>query len=1005
MRRDLSKWLCTLICAFPLAVSAQQPANLKPDGEYFREGRELFLQRNYAAALPQLKTYLYLCPKSENRMEANYMLVCSACELKDKHRIQKMKGFLEEFPDTPHANRVYALIAEAYYEEGDYDRALAFFNTTQLELLDNDERDQMTYVRARANLAVGNMKDAAVWFNTLVETDSRYQKDCLYYLSYIRYERGQYSQALEGFRTLQNDTSFGAPSCYYIAEISLINGQFEEAEGMARAYLDDYPEDEHVAEMQRILGSAWYHQGMYSEAVTALSDYMQSVENPRRDAEYMLGMSLFNTGVYSQAAENLGKVTAVSDELTQNAYYHMGLSYLQMADKSKARMAFEQASHLDFNRSVKELSAYNYALCLHETDYSAFGESVTALENFLNEFPDSPHASKVSSYLVEVYMSTRSYEAALGSIQRIAHPNHRIMEAKQRILFQMGTERLANADFTGAEQMFSQAIVLGQYNRQTMAEAYYWRGETRYRQNRFGEAQSDFHLFLLQNTEPKNEMVAMARYNLGYIAFQNHQYTQAKDAFIQYVSQTDGRNPQLQADACNRIGDCYFKSRHWKEAEHYYSEAMRMNEASGDYSFYQLAAVSGLQNDYSGKITLLNRLLGKYPKSPYAVTALYEIGRSYVNMENNSKAIASFRQLLSSYPESPLARKAASEIGLLYYQAGNFEQAIASYKYVVDKYPGSDEARMATSDLKSVYVDLNRVDEFAQWVNTIPGNVAFDATEQDSLTYIAAEKIYMKGRTEEAKGSMQRYLASYPNGAFFLNANYYLCEIADKQHNYDDVLNYSGVLMNYPDSPFTQEALVMRAQVLFNQSRTEEAMQTFKQIQNKTVNAERRIWAETYVLRCAYLLSDDIEIIQAATVLLGENRLETELRNEALYDRAKAYVRQHAVNKAQDDWKVLATDTRNVYGAEARYLLAQSYYDAGLLDKAEKEVLSYIECSTPHMYWLARSFVLLSDIYMKTGKDVDARQYLLSLQQNYQADDDIASMIEQRLNRLNQENR
>ena len=73
----------------------------------------------------------------------------------------------------------------------------------------------------------------------------------------------------------------------------------------------------------------------------------------------------------------------------------------------------------------------------------------------------------------------------------------------------------------------------------------------------------------------------------------------------------------------------------------------------------------------------------------------------------------------------------------------------------------------------------------------------------------------------------------------------------------------------------------------------------------------------------------------------------------------------------------------------------------GETGKAEKEVLDYIEVITPHAYWLARSFVLLSDVYMKLGRNLDAKQYLLSLQQNYQADDDIAEMIETRLAKLN----
>ena len=49
-------------------------------------------------------------------------------------------------------------------------------------------------------------------------------------------------------------------------------------------------------------------------------------------------------------------------------------------------MAFEQAAASNANMQIKEQAAYNYALCLHETSFSAFGESVTAFEKFLNNF-------------------------------------------------------------------------------------------------------------------------------------------------------------------------------------------------------------------------------------------------------------------------------------------------------------------------------------------------------------------------------------------------------------------------------------------------------------------------------------------------------------------------------------------------------------------------------------------------------------------------------------------
>ena len=80
--------------------------------------------------------------------------------------------------------------------------------------------------------------------------------------------------------------------------------------------------------------------------------------------------------------------------------------------------------------------------------------------------------------------------------------------------------------------------------------------------------------------------------------------------------------------------------------------------------------------------------------------------------------------------------------------------------------------------------------------------------------------------------------------------------------------------------------------------------------------------------------------------------------------------------------------------------MAQGYFDGGQIAESEAELLDYINVSTPHAYWLARSFVLLSDVYVKMDRKLDARQYLLSLKQNYQAEDDIATMIESRLENL-----
>lgn len=1025
---SFSLLLVLLLGVLPLSSVAQSPTESASVARLYQEGRMLFLQRAYAAALSPLRAYvqqtdanLLTATSLAKRMEAEYMLVCADYELNAGSRlhassdasarkatveslsvVQNLRSYLDTYPDTPHANRLTALLASVHFFNGEYDEAVALYHSARLHLLPDEERNDMTFRMALSYLRVGNLKESAIWLETLRGISTRHAADTDYYLSYIRYTRHRYDEALQGFLPLRNHPVYGTLAPYYIAEIYLRRNDYARAEAMADDYLAAHPQQTYTAQMHRIKGEAAFHAGNHHKAVEAFEQYLHRTDepSPRRDARYHLGLAYYHTGVYSRAAEQLAQVAVTEgDALSQNAYLHRGLALLRLSDKTQARMAFEQAAASDADRGVKEQAAYNYALCLHETSYSAFGESVSVFERFLNDFPDSRHAGQISSYLVEVYMNTRSYEAALASIERIARPGSTILETKQRILFHLGTQAFANTLFEQAISRFDASVALARYNARIHADALYWRAEAYYRLDRLTEAARDFNAYLALERNHSAETYALAHYNLGYIAFRCKNYASAQNLFLRYTSHTDNaRHPEVLADAYNRLGDCALYARRFDEAKAYYARTERMpNVAVGDYACYQLALVAGLQKDYAGKAQLLDRLAARYPASPYLVNALYEKGRSYAQAGDSRRAIAVFEELVKSHPESPLSRKAAVETGLLYYQQDNTERAIAAYRNVVTNYPGSEEARLALRDLKSIYVETDRVNEFAVLASTLPGEIAFDVNEQDSLTYVAAERVYMRGETVAARNSFSRYLQSYPGGAFTLKAHYYLCVIGHTQQDDEAVLAHAGKLLEYPDSPYAQEVLPMRAAIFFNRKLYAESLADYQRLKARASTPERRQLAATGILRCAALMNDDAETIAAATALLGEPKLSPELRSEALYFRAKAYLAQNASAAAVADLKKLAEDTRTLHGAEAQYLLARQLFESGDLNGAEQEVLGFIDRSTPHAYWLARSFVLLADIYTAQGRQQEARQYLLSLQQNYRAEDDIQDMIRQRM--------
>lgn len=1002
MKNKKHVWVAGAMCVLPLMGMAQQTEPLTDSRRLFDDGKELFLRRDYAAAQQTLSRFVQQKPQASLADEAAYMIACTSYELKSPDCIKQLEGYLEQYPDSRYANRVQSLIASAYFFQEKYPEAIACFKGCQFDLLADSERDACTLRMGTAYLKMGNLQEAAVWFSILKEVSSEYHIDAVYHLAYIDYVQKQYDKALQGFRETGESSKYAALSPYYIADIHLVRGNYQQARQIASTYLEAYPRQEKAIEMKRICGEACYGLKQYAAAIDYLSAYRsETEEHAERNSLYKLGMSFFYTGVYSEAAAALGEVTTVQDALTQNAYLHMGLAYLQLKERNRARMAFEQASAMNYDRDIKEQAFYNYALCIHETSYSPFAESVTVFERFLNEFPNSVYTEKVNDYLIEVYMNTRSYMAALNSIAKISRPGNRILEAKQKLLFRLGTQAFAQAAFENAIEYFSQSLQLGRYNQQTQADAYYWRGESKYRLEQYGAAASDYRQYLEFAPDRRSTEYGLALYNLGYTAFKQKQYDKALTWFTRCAESGIRLENDVVADVYNRMGDCNFYARRFDAADAQYAQASGYSMSLSDYSLFQQSIIKGLQREYGKKIELLNRLITGFPESQYLDDALYEQGRAFVQLEDNDNAVKRYSLLVQRYPESPLSRRAANEIGLLYYQNDKYNEAIAAYKKVISTYPGSEEARLAQCDLKSIYIDLNRVDDYMAFVSTIPGGANFDVNERDSLTYVATERVYMRGNITEAKNSFVRYLQSFPQGAFSVDAHYYLGLIDYNEKNYTGAVSHLDKVVEYPDNKFSGEAMAMCADIAYREKEYEKSLGLYKRMADRAVSQEERVTARTGAMRSAWMVKDCQEIISVASGLIAESKLAPELANEAHYYRAKALLAEGQNKEAAGDLAVLAKDTRNVYGAEAKYLLAQLYFDNGETGKAEKEVLDYIEVSTPHAYWLARSFVLLSDVYMKLGRNLDAKQYLLSLQQNYQADDDIAEMIETRLAKLN----
>ena len=1004
--------LLSLMCSV-LSLQAQNVgtasgyANLDIQGKQLHQAQLLYNEQSYGMAKELLLDIIYGQCSDIQRREAEALLAVIAYKQDAATAGDAIADYLSQYPDAPDLNRMKALMLLSGYAQKNYGMVTEGMHEVDPDQLNDDERDALILAYALSLMEEERHEEAAAQLCILDLISDTYKAEVTFYTAYTNYVAKRYDEAEKGFEQSLEVAEFHRQARYYLAEIALATKEYAEAEALAAAYLEEFEQDDRLyVEMKRIQGEALYAQNRYLQAAIVLEEYLAAADSPKREALYQLGMAHFYSGEYLRAPEVLSMVCSGEDVMTQNAQLHSGLAYLKLGDKNKARLSFEQAAAMKADMQVRENAMYNYTVCVHETSYTGFGESVNVLERFLNEFPSSVHADQVNSYLVETYMNTKNYDAALLSISKIQQPSNTILEAKQKLLYKAGSEAFANGNTAKAITKFNESLAVGDYDRQTRADALFWRGEAYYRQGDYRQASRDYVQYISLTKDRKGRTYALALYGLGYAQFVLDNYQESFRSFnrlFQANAATSGAiDKTTLADAQMRIGDCYFQARQYSAAESAYDKSVSIDPSIADYAIYQKGFAQGLSGRYTDKIGTLTYLVESYPNSDYLDDALYEKGRAYVQLDKGNQAVQVFEQLVNRFPQSQYAPKAGNEIALIYYQNNEIRAAISAYKKVITDYPGSEQANVAMRDLKNLYVEENMVDSYVEFASQAGGMVTIDVNEHDSLAYQAAKLAYARGDEKVAAESFNKYLEQFANGAYVIDARYYLGCIYYKRDDYNQARGHLQYVAGHRNSKYCEEATRMVADLAYNHRDYTLALNSYGDLIGITNNPSTKLHAQIHRLRAAQALGK-LDIITSETAaVLDNSKLAPETANELRYYRAKASLAQKKNEAAIDDLKKLSTDTRNVYGAEAKYLLGQLYYDTRQYDKAEQEVLDYISVSTPHSYWLACSFILLSDVYIKKEKYIEAKQYLLSLKQSYQASDDIASMISNRLNSLEQ---
>jgi len=965
---------------------------------------EQFREKEFPSCYRTIETWF---SKSENPIlleEAGFIRAAAAYELNKRETSILLIQFLENYPNSPHAAKAYYFLGCSALNAGEFTDALAFYKRCPENELSKKEFIDYQFRFAYCAMRLGDYHTARTMFGQLMEGDNRYIGSATYFTAYMDYAEGNMKEAMRAFTKISAHTQYKEAIPYFNLQLLYADGRLDEMLEKAEELRNKKQSTAQRTELIRLLGAAWFDKGNFQLSLEYYLQYLTFKPVILRSDQYRIGVDYYTQRNYIAATDFLSKISDPKDAVLQSATYHLGLCYLKQGKNDMARMSFEQASLSDFDLGTKEKALYNYALLCYETSFSPFNEQVKAFQRILTEFPKSQFADKVNGYLAEVFLSSKEYEHSLSVIQKISNPDSKLLQTKCQLQFLLGVDRFQNQRYPEANQLFTQSIELAGKLSIPATETFFWRGETNFQLGQLESAMQDYKKFAESQGASKMKAYPIVSYNLGYCCFNLKKYTDALKWFEKFTNQTTVKKEKNYSDALNRMGDCYFRAKDYTKAEKFYQDADLNTPSGNDYAIYQKAFCLGLRKQYKAKIDLLSQFETRFPQSDYKDDAIFETGRTYILLQKPDQAIGAFNTLMSSFQESPLSRKAGIQIALLFYNQGKKENAINAYKKVIEQYPGSEEAQVALSDLKMIYVNSNTVADFILYTKSLGNNTIIETGEQDSLSFMAAEQLLMANKNTEAIQSFQSYLQNFVSGAFRTDSHYHLGRLLLNDKKKEEALEHLDTVANKDGNKYQLEAAELTAETYFADKDFSKALSGFSKLEKLSSDQKSRISARLGKIRCQYLLKQNKEVLATANLLIKEQNLSADILRETRYYRAMSMLAEGRKEEAKADLELVSSDSQTAFGAEARFRIADLNFERGAFRESEKIIQDFIREGTSQSYWLARCFILLADINLQRKDDFQAKQYLLSLKENYKVENDIQEMISTRLSTIAKRN-
>ncbi|ALJ04661.1 hypothetical protein APS56_05725 [Pseudalgibacter alginicilyticus] len=984
-----------ITAAFSLQITAQQTASYTNDLVDYQKALLLYNNQQYQAS-QTLFTHVKKTAKDEVLLsDCDYYIANCAVRLNQQNADRLVTNFVENHPTSTKRNTAYVDVADYYFVNGKYSYARKWYNKVDESALGRSELNKFYFNNGYSAFSTKQYNDAKKYLSR-VESTKEYGSQAKYYIGFMAYEGDDYDAANAYFEQVTDQERYKEKLSYYQADLNFKLGKFEKAIELAQTQIKKSDANE-VSELSKIIGESYFNLEQYAEAIPYLTQYKGKKGKWNNTDFYQLGYAYYKQGDYEKAISEFNKIVGGRDATAQNAYYHLGESYINLNKKQEALNAFRNASQMDFDLKIQEDAWLNYAKISYEigNPYQSVPQVLTA---YLDKYPNTSYKDEVETLLIDSYITSKNYKEALRLLEGKNSFENKV--AYQKVAFYRGLELYNDNNFHEAADLFNKSLKESKDAKFT-SRATFWKAESDYNVANYDDALIGFKQFKQQAQSALTPEIANIDYNLAYTYFKQKNYPKAIEHFNQFLKNSNAEGVRLN-DAYLRLADAHFVTSNYDEAIIAYENAIKAGEIDADYAFFQKAISVGYLGNSSKKISELEQFISKYQKSKLRDDAMYELGNSYVKVNNTEKAMQTYERLNTEYRMSSFVPKSLLRQGLVYYNDSKNEVALTKFKKVAGDYPNTPEAVQAVSTARLIYIDLGRVNEYATWVKSLDYVDVTDA-DLDNATYEAAEKQYLENNTDKAIKQFNGYLSQFANGLHVLPAHFYLAKMYTNKDLSDNAAPHYKYVVEATRSEFTEEALLNLSQFYLVNKNWNTVLPLLKRLEEEANFPQNVVFAQSNLMKANYQLENYSEAVSYAEKVLTNSKIDNKIKSDANIIIARSAMKTGNEAKAKIAYIEVEKTATGEMAAEALYFDAYFKNKDGKFEASNTAVQKLAKDFSGYKYYSAKGLVLMAKNFYALKDAFQATYILESVIQNFKEFDEVVSEAQTELSKIKTE--